>query len=208
MDKYQKIQYYTSITLKILIGALVLVSAIRQEIFLVFTSLMALFLTFTPWLVTRNFKIKLPIEVDLVITVMLYLHYALGEYSHFYVKIWWWDILLHGGNSIVLGMVGFLFAYALLITSKIEAKPFLISVFALSFAVLIGVLWEIFEFGMDYFFGFSMQKSGLVDTMTDLMMDVGGGMVVSLLGFFYLRKPEHGLFDKIVKKFVKKKNHE
>jgi hypothetical protein len=105
-------------------------------------------------------------------------------------------------------MVGFILAYSLLITSKIEAKPFLISLFALSFAVLMGVFWEIFEFGMDYFFGFTMQKSGLVDTMTDLMMDLGGAMIVSLLGFFYIKKPEHGLFDKVVKIFVKEENYE
>ena len=203
MDKYQNIQYYTSIVLKILIGALVLVSAIRQDIFLVFTSLLVLLLTFIPVIITRNFKIRIPIEVDLTITVILYLHYVLGEYSHFYAKFWWWDLFLHGGNSIILGMVGFILAYSLLITSRIEAKPFLISLFSLAFAVLVGVIWEIFEFGMDYFFGFTMQKSGLIDTMTDLMMDLGGATIVSLFGFFYIKKPEHGLFDKVVKTFVR-----
>jgi len=208
MDRYQKIQYYTSVTLKILIGALVLISAVRQDIFLVFTSLIALFLTLTPLIVTRNFKIKLPIEVDFTLTIILYLCYALGEYSNFYVRFWWWDLFLHVGNSIVLGMVGFILAYALLITSKITAKPFLISFFSLSFAVFIGVIWEIFEFGMDYFFGFTMQKSGLIDTMTDLMMNLGGAGIVSLLGFFYIRNPKRGIFDKVVKKFVKKKDYE
>lgn len=191
-----------------MIGALVLISAIQQDIFLVFTSLLALFLTFTPMIITRNFNIKLPIEVDLTLTVILYLHYALGEYSGFYVKIWWWDLFLHMGNSIVLGMVGFILAYSLLITSKVEAKPFLISVFSLSFAVLMGVIWEIFEFSMDTLFGFTMQKSGLVDTMTDLMVDFGGAAIVSWIGFFYIKKPEHGLFDKIVRIFVKDKRNE
>ena len=189
-------------------GLLVLISAIRQDIFLVATSLMALFLSFAPWIITRNFKIKFPVEVDLVITIMLYLHYALGEYSGFYVKIWWWDLFLHGANSIVLGMVGFIMAYALLITSKIQAKPFLISFFALTFAVFVGVIWEIFEFTMDSLFGFTMQKSGLVDTMTDLIVDLIGATVVSFFGFFYIKKPTHGIFGKIVKTFVKNKNYE
>lgn len=208
MDIYEKIQYYTSVALKIMIGVLVLASAINQNIFLVFTSLLALFLTFTPLIITRNFKIKLPIEVDLILTAVLCLHYALGEYNHFYIKFWWWDLFLHAGNSIILGIVGFIWAYSLLITSKVTAKPILISSFSLSFSVLIGVLWEIFEFGMDYFFGFTMQKSGLVDTMTDLMMDVGGAMIVSLLGFIYMRKENHGLFDRIIRRFIKNKYHE
>ncbi|MDD3498081.1 MAG: hypothetical protein PHH24_01085 [Candidatus Moranbacteria bacterium] len=208
MDRYQKIQYYTSIFLKILIGALVLISAIRQDIFLVFTSLLVLFLSFTPAIITRNFKVKIPIEVDFVLTIILYLCYGLGEYSGFYVKIWWWDLFLHFGNSIVLGMVGFIFAYSLLLTSKISAKPILISVFALSFSVLVGVIWEIFEFGMDSLFGFTMQKSGLVDTMTDLIVNFFGASIVSVFGFMHLRKPEHGLFEKILRIFVKNKSYE
>ena len=35
----------------------------------------------------------------------------------------------------------------------------------------IGVIWEIFEFTMDHVFDLTMQKSGLPDTMTDLIVD-------------------------------------
>ena len=42
------------------------------------------------------------------------------------------------------------------------------------FAITIGALWEVFEFGMDQLFGLNMQKSGLLDTMGDL------------IGFFYM----------------------
>ncbi len=205
MDKYEIIQYRISIVLKIFIGILIFVSASQREIFLVFSSSLVLFLSFIPAIVSRSFKIKLPIEIDLIITIFLYLHYVLGEYSHFYVKIWWWDIFLHFGNSLILGMAGFILAYALLVTSRIVAKPLVISLFALSFAVLVGAIWEIFEFGMDIFFGFSMQKSGLVDTMIDLIMDVGGALLVSAWGFWYIKKPTPGIFDRIIKRFVEYK---
>ncbi len=47
---------------------------------------------------------------------------------------------------------------------------------AFSFAVSIGTLWEVFEFGMDILFGLSMQKSGVIDTMDDLIVDaIGAG---------------------------------
>ncbi|MDY0302370.1 MAG: hypothetical protein RBR98_01115, partial [Candidatus Moranbacteria bacterium] len=91
------------------------------------------------------------------------------------------------------------------LTSKISAKPILISLFSLSFSVFIGVLWEIFEFFMDYLFGFTMQKSGLVDTMTDLMVDVIGALIVSVAGFFYLHKKREGYFSRIVKRFLEHK---
>jgi len=205
MDRFEIIQYKLSIILKIMMGVLVLISAFRQELFLTSVSLVVLFFSFMPTIVSRNYKVRLPIEIDFTVTLLLYLHFFLGEYSHFYVKIPWWDILLHGGNSLILGFLGFILAYALLLTSKMATKPILASLFSLSFAVLIGVLWEIFEFGMDYFFGFSMQKSGLVDTMTDLMVDVAGAAVVSGVGFFYMRKKKEGIFSRLLKKFLEHK---
>jgi len=205
MNRFEITQYRVSVTLKIMIGLLVLISAFRQELFLVALSSFVLFLSFTPMIVSKSYKINLPIEIDLIVTLILYLHFALGEYSHFYVEVWWWDIFLHFGNSIILGLVGFILAYALLLTSKIEAKPILASLFALSFSVFVGVIWEIFEFFMDLFFGFSMQKSGLVDTMTDLMIDVIGALVVSGAGFFYMRKKKEGFFSRIIKRFLEHK---
>ncbi len=205
MTKFELIQYKLSIALKILMGLLIILSAFRQEMFLVIVTSVVLLLSFTPAIISRSYKIRLPIEVDLIVTVLLYLHYVLGEYSHFYVKYEWWDLFLHGGNSLLLGLVGFIMAYGLLLTSRVSAKPFFISLFSLSFAVFVGVLWEIFEFGMDYFFGFTMQKSGLVDTMTDLMMDVAGALVISVAGFFYLKKQKPGILDKIIKRYLKYK---
>lgn len=185
-----------------MIGALIPISIWNQEFFLVSASIFVLFLSFFPAIINRNFKIKLPVEVDFVITTLLYLHYFLGEYSGFYVKVSWWDLFMHAGNSLVWGLAGFIVAFSLLLTSRIKAKPFFVSFFALSFSVFLGAIWEIFEFSMDYFFGFSMQKSGLVDTMTDLIVDVLGALVVSVLGFLYMKKEKPGIIHKILVRFV------
>ncbi len=205
MDKSESIQYRISMALKIMMGFLVLISAFRQELFLTSASLVVLFFSFLPTIVSKNYRIRLPIEIDFVLTSLLYLHFFLGEYNHFYTKIFWWDIFLHFGNSIILGFLGFILAYSLLLTSKMSTKPISASLFALSFSVFIGVLWEIIEFFMDYFFGFTMQKSGIVDTMTDLMMDVTGAMVVSVAGFFYMKKKKEGIFSRLLKKFLQYK---
>ncbi len=205
MTRFETVQYNLSIVLKVLMGLLIIISAFRQEMFLVIVTAVVLFLSFVPAIISKSYKIRLPIEIDLLVTVLLYLHYVLGEYSHFYLKYSWWDLFLHGGNSLLLGLAGFILAYGLLLTSRITAKPFFIALFSLSFAVFIGVLWEIFEFLMDYFFGFTMQKSGLVDTMTDLMMDVAGGFVISFLGFLYMKKKRPSILGKIIKKYVEYK---
>ena len=64
-------------------------------------------------------------------------------------------------------------------------------------------MWEIFEFGMDQLFGFNMQKSGLVDTMWDLIVDAVGAAVIALLGWAYLRAAGNDSFlEKWIEAFV------
>lgn len=198
MKKTEKIQFYISFALKILLGLLTVASLLRGDYFTVFASSLVLLISFLPAIISHSLKVRLPHEIDLTLTVILYLHYVLGEYEGFYNKVAWWDLFLHSGNSVILGLVGFVFAYVLLMTSRISAKPFFISLFSLSLSVFIGVMWEVFEFVMDQAFGFNMQKSGLVDTMTDLMADVLGAFSISVLGFFYIKRPWPGLLHKAV----------
>ena len=54
-------------------------------------------------------------------------------------------------------------------------------------------MWEIFEFGMDSLFGLNMQKSGMIDTMTDLIVDAVGAFVGAFSGFLWLKGQQGGL---------------
>ena len=53
-------------------------------------------------------------------------------------------------------------------------------------AMTVGVLWEIFEYAMDSLFGLQMMKSGLPDTMGDLVVDAVGAALAALAGVVYL----------------------
>jgi hypothetical protein len=66
----------------------------------------------------------------------------------------------------------------------------------------IGVLWEVFEFGMDELFGLNMQKSGLADTMYDLIVDIFGAFLGAAGGFFYLKGRWFGGLAKLIHQFV------
>ena len=66
-------------------------------------------------------------------------------------------------------------------------KPSLLTVFSFCFAIALGALWEIFEFAMDSFFGFNMQKTGLRDTMWDMIVNTVGALIASISGYVYLR---------------------
>ena len=56
---------------------------------------------------------------------------------------------------------------------------------------------------MDRFFGLNMQKSGLVDTMGDIIVNDIGALFASLLGYFYLKGGEISFINRIVQRFKK-----
>jgi hypothetical protein len=73
-------------------------------------------------------------------------------------------------------------------------------------AVSVGTIWEVFEFLADQYLGLNMQKSGLVDTMTDLMINATGAALAALLGYFYVRDQD-SLFARRVLRAWEKRRH-
>jgi len=74
--------------------------------------------------------------------------------------------------------------------------------FALGVAV--GTIWEIFEFLIDRFFGLNMQKSGLVDTMTDLMINAAGSLVAAAIGYYYVRDHDSLLGRRVIRRLIER----
>ena len=130
---------------------------------------------------------KLPGSVIVWAVFFIYASLFLGEAYSFYSKFWWWDILLHASSAIGFGLIGMILLIALSRSEKIHATPIAVSFFAFTFAVSIGTIWEVFEFFMDQVFGFNMQKSGLLDTMTDLIVNGFGALISCAAGFLYLK---------------------
>lgn len=187
---------------------LALVLAIFTEIYnqrwnLLFTTTLILILTFIPTFFEKKFRIDIPLEIEIIIIMFIYASLFLGERSGFYTTFWWWDVLLHIGSGVVLGFFGFLILYVLYSQNKVHGSPVWIAVFSFCFALAIGALWEIFEFAVDNFFGLNMQKSGLDDTMWDLIVDSIGALLTSFVGYYYLKGKKEGLFNRVIMKFVK-----
>ncbi|MDD9977186.1 MAG: hypothetical protein OXQ30_05540 [Boseongicola sp.] len=159
----------------------------------VFVIVTALILTLLPAKFSERFQIHLPISFLAGISVFVFATLFLGEVFDFYHRFWWWDILLHGFSAVGFGILGFLFIFYLFEGNKYAAPPWALGVIAFCFAVAIGALWEIFEFFMDQLFGLNMQKSGLVDTMTDLIVDCIGAFIGAISGFLWLKGRTSGL---------------
>ncbi len=159
---------------------------------LAFVSLATLVLSVAPAFVAQRFNLTLPVSFVAAITIFVFSTLFLGEVFDFYERYWWWDMLLHGASAIGLGMTGFLFVFYLFEGDRYAAPPFATAFISVCFAVTVGVIWEIFEFGMDQAFGLNMQKSGLPDTMSDLIIDLIGASIGGASGFFFLKGREMG----------------
>lgn len=161
-----------------------------------------LLLTFLPAVVEREFALRLPVEFTFVNTLFLYAAFGLGEVQEFYRRFWWWDLMLHAISAVVLGWIGFLIVYVVYHGRRLRIPPFYVAASSFGFAVTLGVLWEIFEYLMDHFFGFNMQKSGLDDTMTDLMVDAGGALLAAWGGYHYVKNGDSLIAERLIRRFV------
>ena len=164
-----------------------------------FAGAVVLLLSFAPAIIEKRLRLPLPTEFTLATCVFLYASFALGEMRDFYERIWWWDLALHGLSSLMIGIVGFLSIYVFYMTNRIQIAPLWIATITFAIAVTVGTLWEIFEFLMDFYFGLNMQKSGLADTMTDLMINGAGAAVAALIAYFYVRDRDSLLVRRLIR---------
>jgi hypothetical protein len=168
-----------------------------------FLVLITLLLTFIPSMIEKKYQFDIPSEIELLILFFIYAALYLGEFNSFYDKFWWWDLMLHTISGFSLGLFGFGFVHILNIEKSIKVKlgPAFICIFAFCFSVSLGTIWEIYEFSMDSFIGLNMQKSGLVDTMWDLIVDSIGALFISVLGWFYLKNKRIRFLERLENKF-------
>lgn len=170
-----------------------------------FAGTVVLILSFAPAIIEKRLRVPLPTEFTLVTCIFLYASFALGEMRGFYERIWWWDLALHGLSAMMIGTVGFLSVYVFYMTNRIRIAPLWIATITFAIAVTVGTLWEIFEFLMDLYFGMNMQKSGLPDTMTDLMINSAGAMVAAVIAYLYVRDRDSQLIKRLIRVMVANK---
>ena len=188
-ERRGRIHRRLTIGLQVVLFAGAILSMFQGRWMLATVTLSIVGLTIVPFAVGRRFQILIPPEFEALAVVFIYASLFLGEVRGYYVRFWWWDALLHTGSGFLLGITGFLLVHVLNEHADIELhmKPRFVAFFAFMFAMGMGALWEIFEFAMDQWFGMNMQKSGLIDTMWDLIVDAIGALVISLLGWSYLK---------------------
>jgi hypothetical protein len=172
-----------------------------------FLSFATFVVTLLPFAFQKRFKLSIPNFFIAAIVFFIASTLFFGEGEQFYYKFWWWDTMLHGMSAIGFGILGFALLLYLVQSSKITASAFLLSFFSFSFSVAIGAIWEIFEYAMDQTFGMNMQKSGLPDTMKDLIVDCLGGIIGSVAGYLYLTYGKSSPLSILIHPVVKENKH-
>ncbi len=165
-----------------------------------FVTLLTLGLTFTFDFLESRQNVRIPHIISSTSVVFIFCGLFLGEVADFYTAFWWWDDMLHILSGVILGLVGFLLIYFLNSRFSMNLSPVFVGLFALTFAVFLGVVWEIFEFVADALRGSNMQRwtapddvvligrdyqgLGLRDTMSDLIVDLFGGLLAGAYAFY------------------------
>jgi len=213
-ERIEKIMRYTFIFLTLAAIIYIIVADETVEVEQLSIAIYTLILFFLPSLFSKYTKIRIPPVFQIEILLFIFGSMYFGEVRHFYTKYRWWDTMLHSFSAGLLGYIGFLLAYTLNKDKNIHLRlsPFFIALFSLCFAMMIGCIWEFFEFFVDEFVGANMQKArnlgldsrlGVRDTMHDLIIDFIGALLISIRGYYYSKKRDtNAPFWKIKDQFI------
>lgn len=154
-----------------------------------------------PYFIQRIGKIKIPDMLESLYMIFIFFAYFLGSIMKLYGKISYYDLIIHCTSGILSAM----FAYYLYkMVNKKEENLFTSILFVLGVTALIAVSWEIFEFVCDKIFKKDaqyVQKTGVDDTMTDMIVALIGAILYDILYYLQVKKKK-GIIMKKYRKEV------
>ena len=138
-----------------------------------FFCILAFLLLYLPSWIQVKLRIELPPPLEITIFCFIFAAEILGEVNAFYVVIPGWDTMLHTINGFLAAAVGFSMVMLLNDDERVafHLSPAFLAMVAFCFSMTIGVLWEFFEFGMDYFLGTDMQKDTVIHAIHTVSLD-------------------------------------
>lgn len=224
------------VALRLIVVAVLVRSLFEGRYEYVLLCALTIVLFFVPDFLERKLSIDIPNVLEAIIVLFIFASEILGEIGSFYVRIPFWDTMLHTLWGFLAAGIGFALVDILNRSeaSRLTLSPLYMAITAFCFSMTVGVLWELFECSMDTFFGFDMQKDtliaafnsvtldpanannpihvgpidsatvlladgstvaiaggyldvGLYDTMEDLLVNLVGATVFSVIGFAYVK---------------------
>ena len=131
----------------------------------------------------RRLHIELPDTLEIIILLFIYAAEILGEIRSYYTSYPGWDTMLHTMNGFLCAAIGFALVDILNREESVSLhlSPFFMAVTAFCFSMTIGVLWEFFEFAMDQFLLFDMQKDTVIGVISTVNLDPNHGTTAVII---------------------------
>ena len=169
--------YTVYFVLRLLVILMLVGAALNRSYENVLLCVLTLLLFMLPSAFERRLRIDLPDTLEIIILLFIFAAEILGEIQDYYITFPYWDTMLHTTNGFLCAAIGFALVDILNRTERISLSlsPFYMAVVAFCFSMTVGVLWEFFEFSMDYFLHFDMQKDTILHTISTVNLDPNHG---------------------------------
>lgn len=162
--------------LRALVIGVLIFTVVTENYESAFLCLLTLVLLIVPSFLQVALRIELPTMLEITMLIFIFAAEILGEILNFYSIFPFWDTVLHTLNGFLAAAIGLSLVRLLNKSDRllIYLSPLFTSIVAFCFSMTIGVFWEFFEFSMDRFLGFDMQKDTVIHTISSVMLNPTG----------------------------------
>lgn len=139
-----------------------------------------------PFILEKIFRIRIDNKLKFFYILFVFCAHFLGATVELYNKVNWYDKFCHTLSGVLTGY-GALLILTVTKNCNIKKKYFII-ISTLCFTLAVASLWEIFEYSSNILFGGDAQKvvkTGVNDTMQDIIVALIGSVFVCLIYGFY-----------------------
>ncbi len=173
--KEHKMTFAVYLILRTIVIAAMVLSCIRGNYENLFVCTLSLILFMVPSFISNNFGIVLPNMLEIIILLFIFAANILGEMQNYYLKIPYWDTMLHTINGFISAAIGFGMVDILNTNQpndKFNLSPLFLSIVAFCFSMTVGTLWEFFEFTSDILFKTDMQKDTVINCISSIKLNL------------------------------------
>ncbi len=176
----ERVLRWATTTLKAIMIAMAILAVYSGPIVWIYSGIFCTVFAFMPTIVFRYTGLSLPVALEFLLFLSLFLHVgggALGIYS-----MWGsWDIVTHFVSAFMLALVGITVVFlANEYWNFMVLTPARVVLVTMVIAMSLGFIWEGMEWTADKLFAIRAQD-GAADTVLDLVMDAVGGLAAALL---------------------------
>ncbi|MCM1991960.1 hypothetical protein [Oceanirhabdus seepicola] len=179
------------IILRLLTIFAIIYNTFNFNIVRILASLALIGITYIPLLIKKLFKVNFNYEPVAICLVFSYFAIFIGTILGGYGTFKRWDTFMHSISGVIFMM---LFLMLLFIVfhryNAVQVPLWVYFVFAFALSLTTGIVWELYEFGLDQFFGMNTQHAidtGVFDTMKDVVCNTTGALASSFIFYKALK---------------------